>query len=81
MLNNMAEDSESQSVADGKRRKFDAEESTIPRSSSAGTLTSISAPSPVPAPVQKYVAAAQKFAPLVTPSRPSPLWQVSKAGM
>lgn len=71
------------SVAEGKKRRIDdAPDSGLPRSVSLGSLASPTSPVVAVVPSVTAVKAgslAQKFA-VATPVRPSPLWQVSKAG-
>lgn len=73
----------SSSVAEGKKRRIDdASDSGLSRSVSLGSLASPTSPVQAPTPPLvsvKSSSLAQKFA-VATPVRPSPLWQVSKAG-
>lgn len=85
MVYELAEGPAASTVADGKRRKVEEQDGGMSKSASLGSLATLAAPpvaSPAPAPRAGPSALSSQKPSVVatTPARPSPLWQVSKAG-
>lgn len=71
---------EEPSVADGKRRKVVEDSDDAPPPFATTEVPIPPSPSVAPSPAKASVPLGPKYSVISTPARPSPLWQVSKAG-